>query len=74
MYGGLGDTDSFGLHETSHDVARVMAWNLPSGWTLRLSAGFGLNDNSHHLLLRRGFSRELSGFEQRVSHLLGGRQ
>ncbi len=74
MYGGLGDTQSFGLHDTSHYLAPVAAWNLPSGWTFRLSPGFGLNDNSHRLLLRWGVSREFSGFGEMVSHLFGGRR
>jgi hypothetical protein len=72
MYGGLGDVQSPGLHETSHYVAPVAAWNLPSGWTLRLSPGFGLNDNSHGFLLRWGISREFSGFGGAMSRLFGG--
>ena len=72
MYGGLGDTQSPGLHETSHYLAPVVAWNLPSDWTIRLSSGFGLNDNSHRLLLRWGLSREFSGFGQTVARLLRG--
>lgn len=72
MYGGLGDTQSFGLHDTSHYLAPAMAWNLPSGWTLRLSPGFGLNDNSHRLLLRWGLSREFSGLREMASRLFGG--
>jgi hypothetical protein len=72
MYGGLGDRHSFGLHDTSHYVAPVIAWNLPSDWTLRLSAGFGLNDNSHRLLLRWGVSREITGFGAMVKNLFGG--
>jgi hypothetical protein len=72
MYGGLGDRHSFGLHETSHYLAPVVAWNLPSDWTLRLSAGFGLNDNSHRFLLRWGLSREITGFGSMVSRLFGG--
>ena len=74
LFGGLGDTQDFGLHETSHYLAPVAAWNLPSGWTLRLSPGFGLNDNSHRLLLRWGLSREFSGFGEMVSNLFGGRR
>lgn len=74
MYGGLGDRYSFGLHNTSHYVASVVDWNLPSGWTLRLSPGFGLNDNSHAFLLRWGVSREISGFRETVSRLFRGRQ
>jgi hypothetical protein len=74
MYGGLGDRHSFGFHDTSHYVAPVLAWNLPSGWTLRLSPGFGLNDNSHRFLLRWGVSREISGFGEMVSRFFGGRR
>jgi hypothetical protein len=74
LYGGLGDRHSFGLHDTSHYFAPVVSWNLPSDWTLRLSAGFGLNDNSHRLLLRWGVSREIAGFGSIVSRLFGGRR
>jgi len=74
MYGGLGDRHSFGLHDTSHFLAPVLAWNLPSGWTLRISPGFGLNDRSHHFLLRWGVSREITGFGAMVSRLFGGRK
>ena len=74
MYGGLGDRYSFGLRDTSHYLAPVAAWNLPSGWTLRVSPGFGLNSNSHDFLLRWGLSYEISGFGERVSRLLGRHQ
>lgn len=74
LYGGLGDRYSFGLHETSHYLAPVVAWNLPSDWTLRVSPGFGLNDNSHRFLLRWGLSHEITGFGPMVKNLLGGRR
>ena len=74
MYGGLGDRHSFGLRETSHYLAPVLGWNLPSGWTFRVSPGFGLNDNSHRLLVRWGVSREITGFGSMVTRLLGGRK
>ena len=74
MYGGLGDTVSYGLHDTSHYLAPVAAWNLPSGWTLRLSPGLGLNSHSHRLLLRWGVSREFAGFGEMMSRVFGGRQ
>jgi hypothetical protein len=73
IYGGLGDRHSFGLKDTSHYLAPAMAWNLPSGWTLRLSSGFGLNDNSHKLLLRWGVSREIEGFGDLVRRMFGGK-
>jgi hypothetical protein len=66
MYGGLGDADGFGLRDTSHYLAPVIAWNLPSGTTLRLSPTFGLNGNSHRFLLRLGVSYEVSGFAYRL--------
>ena len=74
LYGGLGDLYHFGLHDTSHYLAPVAAWNLPSDWTLRLSAGFGLNNSSHRFLLRWGVSREISGFGSMVSKLFRGRR
>ena len=73
MYGGLGDRHSFGLRDTSHYLAPVGGWNLPNGWTLRLSPGFGLNGNSHRFLLRWGVSREISGFDQLVRRAFGGK-
>ena len=73
MYGGLGSAQSAGLHDTSHYLAPAVAWNLPSDWTLRLSSGFGLNDNSHRLLLRWGVSREFSGFGETVRRWFGVR-
>ncbi len=74
MYGGLGTRYNFGLPNTSHYLAPVVAWNLPSDWTLRLSPGFGLNDHSHRFLLRWGLSREFSGFGEAISSLFGGRK
>jgi len=71
MYGGLGDRQSFGLHDTSHYLAPVLVWNLPSDWALRISPGFGLNDNSHRFLLRWGISREISGFGPMIGKLFG---
>ena len=62
VYGGLGDRHSFGLRDTSHYLAPVIAWNLPRDWTVRLSTGFGLNDNSNRFLLRWGLSHEIDGF------------
>jgi hypothetical protein len=72
MYGGLGDRYSFGLHNTSQYLAPEVTWNLPSGWTLRLAPSFGLNGNSHQLLLRWGVSYEVSGFGRMVANLFQG--
>jgi hypothetical protein len=74
LYGGLGDIRSFGLHGTSHYLAPAIAWNLPSGWTVRLSPAWGLNDNSHRLLFRWGLAREFPGFGEVMTRLLEGDQ
>ena len=74
MYGGLGNTQSAGLDDTSHYFAPVVAWNLPSDWTVRVSSGFGLSDDSHRLLLRWGLSREFSGFGEVIGRWFGGRR
>jgi len=74
MYGGLGDRASFGLHDTSQYVAPGLAWNLPSGWTLRIEPTFGLNGNSHQFLLRWGVSYEISAFGRTVESLFKGRE
>ena len=74
IYGGLGDAISSGLHDTSQYLAPVVAWNLPSGWAFRVSPGFGLNDNSHRLLMRWGLSREFSGFGDTLGRWFGGRR
>ena len=65
MYGGLGDEDDFGLDGTSHYAAPIIAWNLPNSVSLRLSPGFGLNDDSHNFLLRFGVSYEFSHLGRR---------
>ncbi|HUK33190.1 MAG TPA: hypothetical protein VLV86_04705 [Vicinamibacterales bacterium] len=73
IYGGLGDTEQFGFVDTSHYLAPVMAWNLPSGWTIRFSPGFGLNENSHRVLIRGGLSYEIGEFSDKVSHIFARR-
>ena len=69
MYGGLGTTDRLTLSGTSHYLAPIAAWQLPSGVTLSLSPGFGLNNNSHRFLLRWGMSYEIGGFGRKLRSL-----
>jgi len=68
LYGGLGDAEGFGLHDTSHYIAPTVTWQIPEGPTLKLSPGFGLNSNSHGAILRFGISYEI---EQIFSKLRG---
>jgi hypothetical protein len=65
MYGGLGTTDGFGLHDTSHYVAPTVGWDIPRGPTIAFSPGFGLNDNSLKVLWRVGVQYEFQQFFSR---------
>jgi hypothetical protein len=62
MYGGLGDRESFGLHNTSHYVGPTVNWTAPNGTTLSFSPQFGLNDYSVPRLYRFGVSYEIQQF------------
>jgi hypothetical protein len=70
MYGGLGDTDGFGLHETSHYIGPTVNWTAPNGMTLSFSPQFGLSDVSVGHLYRFGISYEIDQFWSKVR---GGR-
>ncbi|MGA8222823.1 MAG: hypothetical protein WB780_14315 [Candidatus Acidiferrales bacterium] len=69
MYGGLGTTDLLSLSRTSHYVAPILAWHMPSGLTLRASPSWGLTSASHRFLLRWGLTYEISGFGDKVRKL-----
>jgi len=75
IYGGLSTIHDAGFTDTSHYAAAVLAWDLPSGLTLRVSPTVGLNHNSHRFLLRFGMSYEIPGLGHRLGQLLrGGRR
>jgi hypothetical protein len=60
VYGGLGDTSSLTLSDTSHYVAPLVGWQLPKGIRLSFSLGFGLTSSSLDRLYRAGFAYELN--------------
>ena len=64
LYGGLGTYNAFGLRQTSHYVAPSLAWTGTQGVTLKVSPGFGLNDQSAGFVLRFGVSYEISQFDR----------
>src|SRR5215472_484613 len=72
MYGGLGTHADFGIHETSHYVAPVLAWTLPKGTSFHISPGFGITNISAGFLLRFGVSYEIGQFGRAVSNLFRG--
>ncbi len=65
LYGGLGDRHSFGLHDTAHYLAPLIKWEMPHGYAVMLSPGFGLNGNSVPVLLRVGISWEIGQITSR---------
>ena len=73
VYGGLGEWGNMALKGTSQYIAPTLAWNLPSGTTLRVSPGFGLTGQSHGTLIRFGVSHEFSGFGQELKKLFRGK-
>jgi hypothetical protein len=71
MYGGLGSTLGFGVRNTAHYVAPVLAWAVSANSTLRISPGIGLTHEANPVLLRIGYAYEFQGFGSRISRLLG---
>ena len=61
VYGGLGDTDSLTLKDTSHYIAPILGWQLPRG-RLSFSPGFGLTSTSLDRIYRIGLSFEIDQF------------
>jgi hypothetical protein len=60
VYGGLGDTDSLTVRDTSHYIAPVVGWYLPKSMRLSFSPGFGLTSTSLGRVYRVGLAFELN--------------
>ena len=73
VYGGLGSTLDFGLHDTAHYFAPVLSWAVSDNSTLRLSPGVGLTHETNPVLIRLGYTYEIQDFTQRVAKLFGRR-
>ena len=61
-YGGLGDTFSLTMRDTSHYLAPLIGWQLPRGARLSFSPGFGLTDTSLARVYRVGLAFEFAQF------------
>ena len=62
VYGGLGDVWALTLRDTSHYVAPVVGWQLPAGFRLSFSPGFGVTASSMDQVYRIGVAREFDNF------------
>jgi hypothetical protein len=73
-YGGLGDTASLTLHDTSHYVAPLIGWQLPKGLRLSFSPGFGLTSSSLNRVYRVGVAYEFNQIGNWFHSAHGGAQ
>lgn len=71
FYGGLGSSQSFGLQETAHYAAPVLAWRVSDHSWIQFSAAAGLTRNSNPLLLRVGYRYEIEDFRTKIAALFG---
>jgi hypothetical protein len=74
MYGGLGSTLGFGVHDTAHYFAPVLSWMVSENSTLRFSPGFGLTSGSNAVLIRVGYAYEIQNFGTKISKLFERKQ
>jgi hypothetical protein len=74
VYGGLGSTLDFGVHDTAHYIAPVISWAVSDNSTLRLSPGFGLTHETNPVLIRFGYTYEIQGFSQHAAKLFGSKR
>lgn len=72
-YGGLGDTATLTLRETSHYIAPLIGWELPRGLRLSFSPGFGLTSTSLNRVYRVGVAYEFNQIGD-LFHHAGGAQ
>jgi hypothetical protein len=73
IYGGLGTHSGFGLHETSHYVAPVLAWTSAAGAVFRISPSFGVTGASAPYLLRFSATYELAQFGRAARRMFRAR-
>ena len=73
LYGGLGSTNGFGLHNTTHYLGPVISWQVSDNAALHFSPAIGLTHESNPVLVRFGYSYEMRGFGRKLARLLGGR-
>ncbi|MBI2683247.1 MAG: hypothetical protein HYX26_08555 [Acidobacteriales bacterium] len=73
MFGGLGTRASFGLKNTSHYLAPVVAWQATDHMWMKFSPAFGLNGNSHRALFRMSVTYEIDGIGSKIGNLFRGK-
>jgi hypothetical protein len=73
LYGGLGSSNGFGLHDTAHYLGPVIGWQVSDNSSLQFSPAVGLTHLSYPVLLRFGYRYEIRGFGDKVAKMFGGK-
>ncbi|HEX4999940.1 MAG TPA: hypothetical protein VFY29_17095, partial [Terriglobia bacterium] len=71
VYGGLGIWDKFTFRGTSQYIAPCILWALPSETAIRVSPGWGINDNSVGFIFRIGVQQEIDNVGRHIGKLFG---
>lgn len=66
FYGGLGDSDQFGLDRTSHYLGPALSWELTSGMAFKVAPNFGLTQQSQHAFIHFAVVYDVPDFNKRV--------
>jgi hypothetical protein len=73
LYGGLGNTEVFGLPQTAQFIAPALVWQANPANSFKVSTAFGLTGPSDRLLLRFGYTYEIAGFGHKVRQMFSGK-
>jgi hypothetical protein len=73
-YGGLGDTFSLTMRNTSDYLAPLVGWQLPKGVRFSFSPGFGLTSTSLTRVYRVGLAYEFDQVGSRIGNWFHGSQ
>jgi hypothetical protein len=74
LYGGLGNTEVFGLPQTAQFIAPALVWQPTPTNSFKVSTAFGLTNVSDRLLLRFGYTYEIAGFGNKVRQMFSGKK
>jgi hypothetical protein len=69
FYGGLGDSHSFGLQDTSHYLGPVMSWQLSERLAVKAGPQFGLTRESERVLAHFAVVYDIPGFGKRLREI-----
>jgi len=73
LYGGLGSSLGFGLHDTAHYIAPVISWQVSDNSSIHFSPSIGITHGSDPLLIRFSYTYEVRDFGSKMASLFGRR-